>query len=193
MALSNKQQAFVAAYLRHWNATQAAIEAGYSEKTASQIGYQLLQKTSVHEAVQARLSELAMGADEALVRLSGQARLDISPYLVIGSEGFEVDVAELIAAGLGRYIKGVEPTKFGTKVVFHDSFAALQIIARRHGLYQEAGEEDWRRELAKAGMDASRVFQELVGQLAAAFGTPDRPDDGRGGGPGAADRRGTTA
>lgn len=49
--LTPKQQRFVAEYLKDLNATQAAIRAGYSAKTAEQQGYQLLQKTSVAEAV----------------------------------------------------------------------------------------------------------------------------------------------
>jgi len=51
MALNPKQQRFVAEYLKDLNATQAAIRAGYSAKTAEQIGHQLLKKTSVAEAV----------------------------------------------------------------------------------------------------------------------------------------------
>lgn len=50
--LTEKQKRFVAEYLVDLNATQAAIRAGYSEKTAEQIGYQLLQKTSVQVAIQ---------------------------------------------------------------------------------------------------------------------------------------------
>lgn len=50
--LTEKQKRFVQEYLLDLNATQAAIRAGYSEKTAEQMGYQLLQKTSVQEAVQ---------------------------------------------------------------------------------------------------------------------------------------------
>jgi phage terminase small subunit len=49
--LTAKQQAFVDEYLIDLNATQAAIRAGYSVKTAEQQGYQLLQKTSVSEAI----------------------------------------------------------------------------------------------------------------------------------------------
>ena len=52
MALTEKQKRFVAEYLVDLNATQAAIRAKYSEKTAEQMGYQLLQKTSVQKAVQ---------------------------------------------------------------------------------------------------------------------------------------------
>ncbi|SEO55728.1 terminase small subunit [Acinetobacter sp. yr461] len=60
MALRGKQQRFVDEYLIDRNATQAAIRAGYSARTAEQMGYQLLQKTSVQEAIakgEAELSE----------------------------------------------------------------------------------------------------------------------------------------
>lgn len=49
--LTAPQRSFVAEYLKDNNATQAAIRAGYSKKTAEQIGYQLLQKTSVAQAI----------------------------------------------------------------------------------------------------------------------------------------------
>ncbi|HBY8816995.1 TPA: terminase small subunit, partial [Klebsiella pneumoniae] len=49
--LTDQQRLFVAEYLKDHNATQAAIRAGYSKKTAEQIGYQLLQKTSVAQAI----------------------------------------------------------------------------------------------------------------------------------------------
>ena len=45
--LTPKQQRFVEEYLIDLNATQAAIRAGYSEKTADSIGLQLLRKTQV--------------------------------------------------------------------------------------------------------------------------------------------------
>ena len=51
MALTAKQERFVAEYLIDLNATQAAIRAGYSEKTADQYGHQLLKKTSVAAAI----------------------------------------------------------------------------------------------------------------------------------------------
>jgi phage terminase small subunit len=47
MKLTAKQEKFCNEYLIDLNATQAAIRAGYSPKTAMEQGYQLLQKTSV--------------------------------------------------------------------------------------------------------------------------------------------------
>ena len=55
--LTDKQKKFVEEYLLDLNATQACIRAGYSSKRASEIGYQLLQKTTVSEAISEALAE----------------------------------------------------------------------------------------------------------------------------------------
>ena len=57
--LTPKMARFVEEYLIDLNATQAAIRARYSEKRASEIGYQLLQKTTVLEAIQKAQSKLS--------------------------------------------------------------------------------------------------------------------------------------
>lgn len=51
-ALTPRQEAFVLQYLVDLNATQAAIRAGYSKRSASAIGVALLGKTHVREAVE---------------------------------------------------------------------------------------------------------------------------------------------
>ncbi len=53
MSLTAKQDRFVAEYLIDLNATQAAIRAGYSEKTAQMIGSENLSKPMVVAAVAA--------------------------------------------------------------------------------------------------------------------------------------------
>ena len=49
--LTDKQQRFVDEYLIDLNATQAAIRAGYSEKTAQQMGSENLSKPVIQEAI----------------------------------------------------------------------------------------------------------------------------------------------
>ena len=49
MALNAKQEAFCREYIVDLNATQAAIRAGYSEKTANRIASQLLSKVDIQE------------------------------------------------------------------------------------------------------------------------------------------------
>lgn len=51
MALTPKQERFVAEYLIDLNATQAAIRAGYSEKTAYAIGHENLSKPEIQEFI----------------------------------------------------------------------------------------------------------------------------------------------
>jgi phage terminase small subunit len=50
--LNPKQSAFVREFLIDLNATQAAIRAGYSKKTAGAIGHELLKKPEIMEAIQ---------------------------------------------------------------------------------------------------------------------------------------------
>jgi len=54
MYLTAKQQRFVEEFLVDWNATQAAIRAGYSKKTAYSVGWENLRKPEIQEALQKR-------------------------------------------------------------------------------------------------------------------------------------------
>lgn len=56
--LTDKQLAFVREYMVDRNATQAAIRAGYSPKTASRIGPELLGKTCVADEISKRSAAL---------------------------------------------------------------------------------------------------------------------------------------
>lgn len=57
MELTDKQKAFVDEYLVDLNATQAAIRAGYSPKTANRIAAENLSKPDIQEYLQQRLKE----------------------------------------------------------------------------------------------------------------------------------------
>lgn len=78
--LTAQQRLFVAEYLKDGNATQAAIRSGYSKKSAEQIGYQLLQKTSVAQAIaqqqKASIARTLGGADEVLAQMWQLATFD---------------------------------------------------------------------------------------------------------------------
>lgn len=57
-ALNPRQQRFIDAYVLEPNATKAAITAGYSTRTATQIGFRLLTFVHVRQAVDTRLKEI---------------------------------------------------------------------------------------------------------------------------------------
>lgn len=71
MPLTPKQQCFVDEYLIDLNATQAAIRAGYSARTANEQGARLLANASVAAAIQAGQAERSertqITADQVLV------------------------------------------------------------------------------------------------------------------------------
>lgn len=87
MALNAKQQAFIEHYLTCWNATQAAILAGYSEKSARKQGSRMSTNVDIQSAVQARLTELKMSADEVLTRLTEHARGSVASFVRVTPSG----------------------------------------------------------------------------------------------------------
>lgn len=58
MKLTAKQERFVQEYLIDLNATQAAIRAGYSRKTAGVIGVENLKKPYIREAIEEKLKQI---------------------------------------------------------------------------------------------------------------------------------------
>lgn len=71
MSLNPKQQRFVAEYLKDLNATQAAIRAGYSAKTAAVIGCENLTKPNIAAAIakgQQKIAEKLEICAEDLIR-----------------------------------------------------------------------------------------------------------------------------
>lgn len=88
-ALTGKQQLFVHEYIKDLNATQAAIRAGYSAKTAKQQGQRLLTNVDVQEAVSgqmtARSTRVQIDADWMLQRLGEDVEADMAD--LYGADG----------------------------------------------------------------------------------------------------------
>lgn len=78
IGLNQRQKLFASEYIKLGNATQAAINAGYSEKTAGRIAGQNLKKLEIKNYIDAEVgkmhSENIMDAKEALSILSDIAR-----------------------------------------------------------------------------------------------------------------------
>ena len=67
MTLTTKQERFVTEYLVDLNATQAAIRAGYSEKTARQTGSENLSKPDIADAIADAHNKIAEKAEWSAV------------------------------------------------------------------------------------------------------------------------------
>lgn len=91
MRLTPKQERFVQEYLTDLNATQAAIRAGYSARSASVIGHENLRKPNVAAAVEARkkvrADALGITADYILLRLKLNVERAMQVEAVTDREG----------------------------------------------------------------------------------------------------------
>lgn len=96
--LTAKQRLFVAEYLVDLNATQAAIRAGYSERTAEKIGHENLRKpeiaAAIEKAMQLRAGKANVNADRVLQEIAGMAFYDPADLVEIIREALPGDRAE---------------------------------------------------------------------------------------------------
>jgi phage terminase small subunit len=148
--LSKKQRLFVDEYLVDFNATQAAIRAGYSPKSARTTASQNLRKAAVKEAIAEvsapRLAALELSAEEVLAELARVARANLLDYMRFDDRGMpEVDLSGL-TRDKAAAIRDIEVEAFGEgrgegrriRFKMHDKLAALDRLARHYGLFREA-------------------------------------------------------
>ena len=143
-----KQRAFVEEYLRLWNATEAARQAGYAHPNTQ--GPRLLLDVGIQKIVRARIDEKAMSADEVLQRLAEHARGDMGDFLDIGSMAFSIDLQKAKELNLTHLIKkvrqhttttlskdGVETETSTIEIELYDSQAAMVWLGKHHKQFAE--------------------------------------------------------
>lgn len=148
--LTDKQAAFVAEYLVDLNATQAAIRAGYSERTAYRIGAELLQKTSVAEAIAAgqakRAQRVEITADRVVAELAKIAFADPRDLMEWGPDGVKLkasaDLTEEQAASVAEVSETTTKDGGSLKLKKHDKVKALELLGRHIGMFKDKVENE---------------------------------------------------
>ena len=134
--MTAKMQRFCDEYLIDLNATQAAIRAGYSEKTARSIAAENLAKPDIQEYISRRMAEkdtaLIADQDEVLKYLTKVMR---------GQSQSEVIVVEGCGDGCSeaRAMQKAPDEK--------ERLRAAELLGKRYGLYTEKVEADVETEL----------------------------------------------
>ena len=138
--LTPKQQRFVEEYLVDLCATQAAIRAGYSAKTAYSAGQRLLKHVEVQAAIRKAAEERSKRTEITADRvLEEYARIGLGDIRhVVGWEADKVtlkpseELTDDVAAAIGE----VQQTSNGDlKVKLHSKVAALDAMAKHLGLF----------------------------------------------------------
>lgn len=201
LKLTGKQRRFVDEYLVDLNASQAAIRAGYSEKTAGSIGHENLKKPEIQAALTERRKKLAEDTEitpESVLReLAKLGFANMQDYMRSTSDGdpyFDIsnisrDQAAALAEvtvedfkeGRGEDARDVRRIKFKLA----DKRAALVDIGKHLGMFKERVEltgkdggaiVHQRSDLSKLS-DADLAAIEAI---AAKLSEPDRDSSGEG-------------
>lgn len=134
--LSAKQKALVDNYIICRNITQAAKDAGYSPKTAYQIGSNELKKVRVQKYYQKRIAEITAKNDEkvafVLQRLQEIASADMKNF--VQTDG---SLKKLDDKVNGRLIQSVKQTMHGTQITLSSSEKALELMGRYLGMWSD--------------------------------------------------------
>lgn len=166
MTLNEKQKRFVEEYLVDLNATQAAIRAGYSKKTAYSMGQRLLKKVEIQAAIQGAIENRAKRTEitqdrvlTELARVAFASGADFArvvtlelPQDPITGKSRKVQAVELtdtdeLPPEKRAAIAGIEETKNGIKVSSYDKVHALELLGKHLGMFdgkngQESGKEN---------------------------------------------------
>lgn len=135
--LTEKQQRFVDEYLIDLNATQAAIRAGYSARSADKIGPELLGKTGVKELIRARQALLRERVQirqvEVLAALAAIAFADIGNY--VEDDGRTLRPLQSLTRSQRLAIAHSRQLKDGFELRLHSKTRALVLLGRHLGLF----------------------------------------------------------
>ena len=171
MALTEKQARFVAEYLVDLNATQAAIRAGYSEKTAEAIGYENLRKTQIAAAIEKAIKDRQKRTEitqdmvlRELARVAFANGTDFArvvsreaPTTIIDDEGNPQQVVGTVQSVRLLDTKDVDPEKraaiasikegkFGIEVKSYDKVRALELLGQHLGMFDSRTAQNQDRE-----------------------------------------------
>jgi hypothetical protein len=134
--LNFRQQIFISSYLgpARGNATEAARMAGYANPGLA--GFRMIKNDKIRAAIDAKVSDAGLTANEVLARLADIATSDMGDFLAIDSKGLpSVDLKRARKVGKLRLIRALRPNRYGMTIELHDSVSALIQLGKYHGLW----------------------------------------------------------
>ena len=176
--LTPKQPRFVEEYLVDLNATQAAIRAGYSPKTAGQIGERLLKKVEIQQALaermKAREQRTEVTQDRVVKELAKIAFGDPRNVMTWGPTGVKLKASTELTDDEAAFVSEVSETTTehggSLKLKTNDKLKALELLGRHLGMFKEkvevTGKDGGPIQSQDAPPDLSSLSDEELEQLA---------------------------
>lgn len=141
--LAPKRERFVEEYLIDLNATQAAIRAGYSEKTAKSQGQRLLTFDDVAREIERRrerLRKTSITPEKVMEEYLNLLHANMKNYVTWGPSGVKLKRSDELTEEEAAAVAEVAETQAGVKFKLHDKKAVLDSIAKMLGLFVEKQE-----------------------------------------------------
>lgn len=156
--LTAKQKRFCDEYLIDLNATQAAIRAGYSAKTARAIGQENLTKPAVREYVEKRMAEkedaLIAKQDEVMKYLTSVMRREMTENVVVTlAEKKSTYVPDENGTMRKQTIEKEVPEVVEIPARICDANKAAELLGKAYGIYTEKVSMDVRPVVIGGGED----------------------------------------
>lgn len=150
--LTAKQKRFCDEYLIDLNATQAAIRAGYSKKTARAIANENLTKPAIKEYINQRMEEkekeLIAEQDEVMKYLSAVMRREKTESVVVTlSKEKSMYVPDVNGTMRKQTVKEEVPQIIEIPAKLSDSNKAAELLGKAYGIYTDKVEADVDMEL----------------------------------------------
>lgn len=124
--MTEKQKAFCDYYIETGNATEAAIKAGYSKKTAKVIGSENLTKPYLKQYIDERLTKI---------------------------EDARIAKGEEVLQYLTKVMRGEEKDQFGLDASLQDRTKAAELLGKRYRLFVDKIEADVNQTVVFTGED----------------------------------------
>jgi len=149
--LTNKQRTFIEEYLVDLNATQAAVRAGYSKRTAKEMGCENLSKPTIQNAIHVAMNERSkrtgITVDRVLEEIAKIGFADIREIFTAGDKLRSIaDLPNDIAAAVQSIEvvvrpsgladrNGLEDGELVYKIKLSDKLKGLELLGKHLGMF----------------------------------------------------------
>mgnify|MGYP001085254569 FL=1 len=143
--LTEKQKRFVDEYLIDLNATQAAIRAGYSVRTAKDIGCENLAKPNIQQKISEKMAERSkrtgVNQDRIVLELAKIAFVNAADVIDSDDATIKAGATDDDTAAIQSVKVKVIPTKEGEgverEIRLNDKLKALELLGKHLGMWND--------------------------------------------------------
>lgn len=165
--LTPRQERFVDEYLIDLNATQAAIRAGYSEKTAYSMGQRLLKNVEIQSVIQKRRQDrerrTEITQDRVLQELAAIAFARGTDYASVSTGGVVgIKPTDELNDTQKAAVLSIKETRNGVEIKLADKVGALELLGKHLGMFDGGGRgnEAPENNLLEQIQDSARALEE---------------------------------